>query len=68
MKCPIHNVDLLCPGCIGAKGGSARSPAKTAAVRQNAKLGGWPKGRKRGARITDEALAVGEVKQAESES
>lgn len=32
---------------IGRKGGKVRSEAKTAAVRENAKKGGWPKGRKR---------------------
>jgi len=29
---------------VGAKGGKATSPAKTAAVRANGKLGGRPKG------------------------
>lgn len=29
------------------RGGSVKSDAKTAAVRENAKKGGWPKGRKR---------------------
>lgn len=32
---------------LGKKGGSAKSDAKTKAVRENAKLGGWPKGRSR---------------------
>lgn len=32
---------------LGRLGGQATSEAKTRAVRQNAKLGGWPKGRKR---------------------
>jgi hypothetical protein len=32
---------------IGSKGGKAKSPAKTAASRENAKRGGWPKGRPR---------------------
>ena len=32
---------------MGKKGGSVSSPAKTAAVRENAKKGGWPKGRPR---------------------
>lgn len=39
---------------LGRLGGLAKSAAKTAAVRENAKLGGWPKGKprkpKRGAR------------------
>ena len=32
---------------LGRLGGKATSEAKTRAVRENAKLGGWPKGRKR---------------------
>jgi hypothetical protein len=32
---------------IGRKGGKSTSEAKTKAVRENAKLGGWPKGRPR---------------------
>ena len=32
---------------LGRLGGQATSEAKTQAVRENAKLGGWPKGRKR---------------------
>lgn len=32
---------------IGKLGGKAKSVQKTIAARQNAKLGGWPKGRKR---------------------
>jgi len=32
---------------LGRLGGQATSEAKTRAVRENAKLGGWPKGRKR---------------------
>jgi len=32
---------------IGRRGGKAKSDAKTAAVRANAKLGGWPKGKSR---------------------
>ena len=32
---------------MGRKGGSAKSARKTAAVRINAKKGGWPKGRPR---------------------
>ena len=52
---------LICPKCgtgieitaedaasaLGKKGGSAKSERKTEAVRENAKKGGWPKGRKR---------------------
>jgi len=32
---------------LGRLGGMARSPSKTRAVRKNAKLGGWPLGRRR---------------------
>ena len=32
---------------LGCKGGSAKSEAKTKANRENAKKGGWPKGRPR---------------------
>lgn len=33
---------------LGRLGGKVTSPAKAAAARRNAKLGGWPKGKKRG--------------------
>lgn len=44
-----------CPHCggeinVGALLGSVSSRAKTKAARENAKLGGWPKGKKRGKR------------------
>lgn len=43
---------------LGRKGGQARSAAKTKAVRENAKKGGWPKGKPRKAHgaepMTDE--------------
>ena len=32
---------------LGRLGGLAKSAAKTAEVRENAKLGGWPKGKSR---------------------
>ena len=32
---------------IGKRGGKSKSPAKLAAIAQNAKKGGWPKGRPR---------------------
>jgi hypothetical protein len=32
---------------MGRKGGKAKSDAKTRAARENAKKGGWPKGRPR---------------------
>jgi hypothetical protein len=35
---------------LGRLGGQATSEAKSRAVRENAKLGGWPKGKKRGKR------------------
>jgi hypothetical protein len=35
---------------LGKLGGSVSSKRKAAAARKNAKLGGWPKGRKRGKR------------------
>jgi len=43
---------MNCPHCgkqinIGALIGSVSTPAKARAARENAKLGGWPKGRKR---------------------
>ena len=43
MKCPHCKRDIN----IGALLGSVSTPKKTKAVRANAKLGGWPKGRKR---------------------
>lgn len=44
---------MKCPHCGGAINpaallGSMSSPAKARAARENAKLGGWPKGKKRG--------------------
>jgi hypothetical protein len=32
---------------IGRVGGKSKSPAKLAAIAENAKLGGWPKGKPR---------------------
>jgi len=42
MKCPIHDVPLVCycPVCRG----SVKSKRKATASRQNGKLGGRPKG------------------------
>ena len=37
---------------LGKLGGAARSEAKTKAARENAKKGGWPKGKKRKPVIT----------------
>ena len=43
---------MKCPHCgneinVGALLGSVSTPAKARAARENAKLGGWPKGKKR---------------------
>lgn len=43
---------MNCPHCgkeinVGALLGARSSAAKTKAARENAKLGGWPKGKKR---------------------
>lgn len=50
MKCPHCGNEINVGALIGAEGGKARSKAKTRAARANAKLGGWPKGKKRGKR------------------
>ena len=42
MKCPLHGREMICPACIGAKGGAKRSARKTRAVRRNARKGGRP--------------------------
>lgn len=44
MKCP-HCGKLINPAAML---GSISTPAKAEAARENAKLGGWPKGKKRG--------------------
>lgn len=46
---------MNCPHCgkpinAAAMLGSISTPAKAEAARENAKLGGWPKGKKRGKR------------------
>ena len=48
MKCPIHRIELICycPACRGA----VTSKQKAKAARDNGKLGGRPKGRKRKAK------------------
>jgi hypothetical protein len=50
-----HSPLMKCPHCqkeinVGALIGSVKSEAKTRAARENAKKGGWPKGKKRGPR------------------
>jgi hypothetical protein len=54
---------MKCPHCgneinIGSLLGSTTSKAKARAARRNAKLGGWPKGRKRGKRRPNDANAL----------
>ena len=44
MKCPICNATGVTAGHIL---GHSTSDAKTRAARENAKRGGWPKGKKR---------------------
>lgn len=48
---------------FGSLGGSATSRRKARAARANAKLGGWPKGKKRGPRDANQ-LAHGIVAEA----
>jgi hypothetical protein len=63
---------MKCPHCgneinIGSLLGAQTSKRKAAAARRNAKLGGWPKGKKRGKRKPDpNVLAHSVVKQAEA--
>jgi len=37
LLCPTHGTPLLCPSCIGARGGRRRSKAKARAARTNAR-------------------------------
>jgi len=37
-RCKIHKVKLICPACVGAKGGGASGGAKAEASRANLKL------------------------------
>lgn len=60
MKCPNcshewtpSSADLAAE--MGRKGGSATSRKKARAAKRNAKLGGWPKGKKRGPRKAQDA-------------
>lgn len=34
--CAVHGTPLICPACIGSRGGKQRSEAKTEAARDNA--------------------------------
>jgi len=45
IKCPKCGTDI--GSVVAAHAGRAKSDAKAAAARQNAKKGGWPKGRPR---------------------
>lgn len=45
---------------LGKMGGLMKSVTKTRAARANAKKGGWPKGRKRGARKPDPPAGAGQ--------
>lgn len=62
---------MNCPHCgkelnVGSLLATIKSPAKAEASRRNAKLGGWPKGKKRGPRPKDaNALAHSVVAEAE---
>ena len=41
LRCPVHSRPLVCPACLGARGGqqggTATSPEKAAAARANGK-------------------------------
>lgn len=34
-ECPVHHRPLVCPSCLGAKGGRKTSPAKAASSKAN---------------------------------
>jgi hypothetical protein len=36
-KCPIHERELVCLGCLGQRGGAARTKRKVEASAQNAR-------------------------------
>ena len=42
MKCPKHQVELVCPGCVGARGRAANTEAQAEAARINGRKGGRP--------------------------
>jgi len=47
LRCPVHSRPLVCPACLGARGGQqggrATSPEKAAAARQNGKQAKRPR-------------------------
>jgi hypothetical protein len=47
MNCPKCGTEINPAAEMGKVGGKAKSEAKSAASRANAKKGGWPKGRPR---------------------
>lgn len=46
-RCKIHDVALICPACVGAVGGTAKTCQKAKAARENGRLGGRPRKRQR---------------------
>ncbi len=47
VTCPYCNNELSLASLMGKAGGSKTSEKKTAASKENAKKGGWPKGKPR---------------------
>ena len=45
-RCKVHDVELICPACIGAAGGARTSKRKAEAARTNGRRGGRPRKRK----------------------
>jgi hypothetical protein len=65
-------MEVTCPNCghahevnAAALLGSTTSRRKARAAKRNAKLGGWPKGKKRGPRKDANQIAHGVVAEAE---
>lgn len=63
---------MKCPHCggeinVGSLLGRVKSEAKAKASKENAKLGGWPKGKKRGPRKPTDANALAHSIVAEAE-
>jgi hypothetical protein len=46
--CPVHDIGLICPACVGTAGGVQRSEKKAVAARENGKLGGRPRTKRKG--------------------